>query len=316
MNTDTQPHLEQPYLDLLRLILERGSSGKNRTAFSARKIFGHQMRFDLTRGFPLLTTKLLSWRNIVTELLWFLRGETNVASLLKAKNSIWSDWPCRRWLQETDQPVPDQRTDNASWKAAVADFNRHVLSDPRFAQTYGNCGPIYGFQWRHWPDGNGGEIDQITRLIAEIKKNPNGRRHIVSAWNVADIEEMDVSGLPPCHCLFQFDVDDGRLSCQLYQRSCDTFLGVPYNIASYALLTCMIAQVCDLTPHEFIWTGGNVHIYENHVEQVNEQLSRVPNQAPRLALNPGVRDIFAFEEEHIGLMGYNPHPAIRGDIAV
>ncbi|HEY4507831.1 MAG TPA: thymidylate synthase [Candidatus Paceibacterota bacterium] len=307
---------ENEYLRVLRQILETGTVTGNRTAFSARKIFGPQMRFDLRRGFPLVTTKKVPWRSIVTELLWILRGDTNIRYLLERGNPIWTDWPCRHWLQETGQPIPDQKAAPELWKAETKRFAALVLGDRNFATTWGGCGPVYGHQWRHWPDGKGGEIDQISRLVDGIRKNPNGRRHVVSAWNVADIEEMDVSGLPPCHCLFQFFVADGVLSCQLYQRSCDFFLGVPFNVASYALLTLMVAQVTGNTAGEFVWTGGDTHVYENCVAQAEEQLTRVPRQLPAVRLNPNVQDIFAFDEHGIELVGYDPHPALKAHVAV
>lgn len=267
----------RPYLDLMRHVLEHGTEKSDRTGTGTRSVFGHQMRFDLAAGFPLLTTKKLHLRSIIHELLWFLQGETNIRYLKENGVSIWDDW---------------------------ADEN-------------GNLGPVYGHQWRHWPNPSAtnptGEIDQITQLIAGLKNNPDSRRHIVSAWNPADIPQMK---LPPCHALFQFYVADNKLSCQLYQRSADIFLGVPFNIASYALFTLMVAQVCQLQPGEFVWTGGDCHLYSNHLEQTKLQLTREPRPLPRMRLNPAVQDIFAFRFEDFTLEAYDPHPHIAAPVAV
>ena len=263
----------QAYLDLLRHIKTHGTIKGDRTGTGTISTFGYQMRFDLSQGFPLLTTKKLHLRSIIYELLWFLRGETNIQYLHDHKVTIWDEW---------------------------ADAN-------------GELGPIYGYQWRSWPTPDGGHIDQITQLIDQIRNNPNSRRLIVSAWNVAEIDKM---ALPPCHSLFQFYVADGKLSCQLYQRSADVFLGVPYNIASYALLTMMIAQVTGLTPGDFVHTLGDAHIYLNHQEQVEEQLSRTPRPLPTMKLNPEVKSIFDFQYEDFTLEGYDPYPTIKAPIAV
>lgn len=261
------------YLNLLRHILENGSDKKDRTGTGTRSVFGHQMRFDLQEGFPLVTTKKLHVRSIIHELLWFLKGDTNIKYLNDNNVRIWDEW---------------------------ADEN-------------GNLGPVYGHQWRSWSTPNGEHIDQITNVINMIKKNPDSRRLIVSAWNPAEVDQM---ALPPCHCLFQFYVADEKLSCQLYQRSCDTFLGVPFNIASYALLTMMIAQVCDLKLGDFVWTGGDVHLYKNHFEQAKLQLTREPRPLPKMEINPEIKDIFGFRYEDFKLIGYNPHPHIKADVAV
>jgi thymidylate synthase len=261
------------YHDLLRLLLETGVDKNDRTGTGTRSVFGHQMRFDLQEGFPVVTTKKLHLRSIIHELLWFLKGETNIAYLKENGVSIWDEW---------------------------ADEN-------------GNLGPVYGYQWRSWPNPDGTSTDQIVKLIEGLKKNPDSRRHIVSAWNPAFIDQM---ALPPCHCLFQFYVANGKLSCQLYQRSCDTFLGVPFNIASYALLTMMVAQVCDLQPGEFIWTGGDVHLYSNHFEQAKIQLSRDLRPLPQMKINPEVKDIFGFKFEDFTLENYDPHPHIKAAVAV
>ena len=263
----------QPYLDLMQHVLDHGHDKSDRTGTGTRSVFGWQMRFDLAAGFPALTTKKLHLKSIIHELLWFLRGDTNIAYLQENGVSIWNDW---------------------------ADEN-------------GDLGPVYGHQWRHWPARDGGEIDQISQLVAALKKNPDSRRHIVSAWNPADVDRM---ALPPCHCLFQFYVANNKLSCQLYQRSADIFLGVPFNIASYALLTYMLAQVCGYQPGDFVHTLGDAHLYNNHREQTRLQLSRQPRPLPKLWINPEVSDLFAFRFEDFRLDDYNPHPHITAPVAV
>jgi thymidylate synthase len=261
------------YLDLLQHILDHGTAKPDRTGTGTLSVFGYQMRFDLAQGFPLLTTKKLHLRSIVYELLWFLAGDTNVRTLHEHGVTIWDEW----------------------------------------ADAEGDLGPIYGAQWRSWPAPDGGAIDQIARVVEQIRTHPDSRRHLVSAWNVAALDDM---ALPPCHALFQFWVAEGRLSCQLYQRSADTFLGVPFNIASYALLTMMVAQVCDLAPGDFVHTFGDAHLYRNHLEQARLQLAREPRPLPAMALNPAVRSIFDFQFEDFTLTGYDPHPAIKAPIAV
>lgn len=263
----------QQYLDLLQHILDKGTFKSDRTGTGTQSVFGYQMRFDLKQGFPLVTTKKVHLKSIIYELLWFLKGETNIAYLKEHGVSIWNEW----------------------------------------ADAQGELGPVYGRQWRSWEGKNGKVVDQVTELIAQIKKNPDSRRLIISAWNVADLPEM---ALMPCHALFQFYVANGKLSCQLYQRSADVFLGVPFNIASYALLTMMIAQVCDLQPGEFIHTFGDVHIYSNHMEQVKLQLTRTPYPLPTMKLNPAVKDIFGFSFEDFQLENYQSHPAIKAPVAV
>ena len=263
----------QQYLDLMRHVRDNGTVKTDRTGTGTVSVFGHQMRFNLADGFPLLTTKKLHLRSIIHELLWFLTGDTNIKYLQDNGVKIWDEW---------------------------ADEN-------------GNLGPVYGHQWRSWPDGSGGTIDQITQLIDMIKTKPDSRRLLVSAWNVAEVNNM---ALPPCHTLFQFYVADGKLSCQLYQRSADIFLGVPFNIASYALLTMMIAQVCDLEPGDFVHTFGDAHLYSNHLEQVETQLQRTPGKLPRMAINPAVKDIFAFRFEDFELQDYNPQSHIAAPVAV
>ncbi len=305
------------YHNLLRDIRDNGRGKDDRTGVGTRSVFGRQLRFDLADGFPAVTTKKLYMRSIVHELLWFLAGDSNLEYLAKNDVHIWDEWPYRNYVQQTTKKsvtAADTQTDE--WRKGMKKFTNKIASDPAFAKKWGNLGPVYGYQWRHWPDGKGGEIDQIKRVIDTIKNNPSSRRNIVSAWNVADIDEMAIAGLPPCHTIFQFNVHDGKLDCQLYQRSADTFLGVPFNIASYALLTCMIAQVTGLQPGEFIHTFGDAHIYNNHVDQVNEQLSREPFILPTLKLNPNVKDIFSFKFDDIELVGYQSHPAIKAPIAV
>jgi len=261
------------YLDLLRHVLDHGTHKEDRTGTGTLSVFGYQMRFDLQQGFPLVTTKKTHLKSVIHELLWFLKGETNVAYLRANGVSIWDEW----------------------------------------ADAHGDLGPVYGYQWRSWPTPDGQHIDQISHIIAELQRNPDSRRLVVSAWNVADLSKM---ALQPCHALFQFYVADGRLSCQLYQRSADLFLGVPFNIASYALLTLMVAKVCNLTPGEFIWTGGDCHIYLNHREQVNTQLSRTPYPLPKMVLNPDITDLAAFRYEDFELRDYQFHPAIKASVAV
>lgn len=265
--------LVTPYLDLMRDVLEHGAEKTDRTGTGTRSVFGRQLRFDLADGFPLVTTKKVHLKSIIHELLWFLQGATNVAYLREHKVSIWDEW---------------------------ADAN-------------GELGPVYGYQWRSWPSPDGRHIDQIAEVVAQIRRNPDSRRLIVSAWNVADIPQM---ALAPCHALFQFYVADGRLSCQLYQRSADVFLGVPFNIASYALLTMMVAQVTHLKPGEFIHTFGDAHLYVNHLEQARLQLSREPRPRPTMTLNPAVKELGDFRFEDFTLTGYDPHPAIAAPIAV
>lgn len=261
------------YLDLLQHVMTKGSDRGDRTGTGTRSVFGYQMRFDLADGFPVLTTKKLHLRSIIHELLWFLKGDTNIAYLKENGVSIWDEW---------------------------ADEN-------------GDLGPVYGAQWRSWPAPDGSHIDQIANLVAGIQKNPNSRRHIVSAWNPAEVDSM---ALPPCHCLFQFYVADGKLSCQLYQRSADIFLGVPFNMASYALLTMMVAQVTGLKPGDFIHTLGDAHIYANHFEQANLQLTRQPKPLPQMVINPDVKDIFSFTFEDFSLQGYEADASIKAPIAV
>ena len=261
------------YLNLVEKIINEGVDREDRTGTGTRSIFGEQLRFDLENNFPLLTTKKVHLKSIIYELLWFIKGETNIKFLKENKVTIWDEW----------------------------------------ADQDGELGPVYGSQWRSWPTHDGKKVDQLTQVIESIKNNPNSRRHIVSAWNVSLIDEM---ALPPCHILFQFYVADGKLSCQLYQRSADLFLGVPFNIASYALLTMMIAKVCKLQAHEFVHTFGDLHIYSNHIEQVNTQLQREPRELPKMKINPNIKSIDEFTYEDFELEGYDPHPSIAAPIAV
>lgn len=305
------------YLDLLRDIRDNGQGKDDRTGTGTRSVFGRQIRFDLSEGFPAVTTKKLYMRSIIHELLWFLAGDNNLEYLAQNDVHIWDEWPYRNYLQQTTgRKITAEDTQTEEWRTGMKEFVAQIASDHEFAMKWGNLGPVYGYQWRHWPDGKGGEIDQIQRAVDTLKNNPTSRRNIVSAWNVADIDEMAIAGLPPCHTIFQFYVVDGKLSCQLYQRSADTFLGVPFNIASYALLTHMMAQVTGLKPGEFVHTFGDAHIYNNHIDQVNEQLSREPLPPPTLSLNPKVKNIFDFKYEDIEVLNYQSHPAIKAPIAV
>lgn len=302
------------YLDLLQDIRDHGRQKTDRTGTGTLNRFGAQLRFDLRDGFPAITTKKLFLRGIIHELLWFLQGSTNIEYLVKHGVMIWNEWPYKAYLETTGQRVPD--VNGPAWNEGIQRFVERLKSDPQFAARYGELGPVYGYQWRSWPAPNGQHVDQIARLIDQIKHSPDSRRLIVSAWNVADLDEMAKSGLPPCHCLFQFDVTEGRLSCQLYQRSADMFLGVPFNIASYALLTMMIAQVTALEPGELVHTLGSAHIYLNHLDQVDEQLSRRPRPLPTMRVNRAVTSIFDFTFEDFELVNYDPHPAIKAPIAV
>ena len=302
------------YLDLLKDVLDNGVKKEDRTGVGTISMFGKQTRYDLQDGFPLMTTKKMFTKAIIHELLWFLQGSTNIQYLVKNDVKIWNEWPFRAYLIKNSKPVPEVGSDG--WNSQIAEFVEKVKTDDAFAKEHGELGPVYGYQWRSWPTPNGRHVDQIAQLIDGIRKFPDSRRHIVSAWNAADIEEMAKAGLPPCHCLFQFYVLDGKLSCQLYQRSADLFLGVPFNIASYALLTMMVAQVTGLQPGEFVHTFGDVHIYSNHVDQVKEQLSREPRKLPTMKINPEVKDIFGFKFGDFTLEGYDPLPGIKAPIAV
>jgi thymidylate synthase len=273
------------------------------------------MRFDLEQGFPLLTTKKIRFSTIVGELLWFIKGDTNLRTLLLLGIHIWDEWPFKHYLLANNIKLPVVNSEE--WKSQMKEFTDRILSDDEFNRQWGDLGPVYGKQWTNWETKDGKSINQLKQAVEMIRRNPDSRRIIVTAWNPADIDEMAIAGLPPCHCLFQFFVAEGKLSCQLYQRSCDTFLGVPFNIASYALLTIMIAHVTGLKPGEFIWTGGDTHIYSNHVDQVKEQLTREPRAIPTVKiLNPDVKEVWDFKVEDFELIGYDPHPPIKAPIAV
>jgi len=311
------------YLELAQNILDEGVTKEDRTGVGTKSIFGHQMRFDLQEGFPLLTTKKVAFRLIKSELLWFLKGETNIRYLLEHNNHIWDEWAFERYVDSDDYQGPDMTNFglraqedaefNEVYQKEMKQFTEQVLNDEDFAEKYGSLGNVYGAQWRSWPAADGGTIDQIEKVIASIKNNPDSRRHIVSAWNPDEIDDM---ALPPCHTLFQFYVAEGKLSCQLYQRSADLFLGVPFNIASYALLTHLIAKETGLEVGEFVHTFGDAHIYLNHLDQFNLQLSRETRSLPRLVLNDEKDSVFDFEVDDIKVVDYHPHKGIRAPIAV
>ncbi len=299
------------YHELLKHILDKGTWKDDRTGVGTYSTFGYQTRVNLQEGFPLVTTKKLYTKAIIHELLWFLKGETNIQYLCKNGVRIWDDWPYEKYKKSNEFGGED-----------IKAFAQKIASDDAFAKKWGNLGPVYGYQWRSWPAPDGKTVDQITNLINQIKKNPYSRRLMVSAWNVPYIEDM---ALPPCHTMFQFYVsppdatkgeEKGKLSCQLYQRSADVFLGVPFNIASYALLTIMVAQVCDLAIGDFVHTFGDVHLYSNHIEQAKLQLSRDLRPLPKMQINTAVKNIFDFKYEDFELVGYNPHPHIAAEVAV
>jgi len=309
-------HPDISYIELLEHLLANGNTKTDRTGTGTKSVLGYQMRFDLNDGFPLLTTKKVHIKAIIHELLWFLRGDTNLKYLADNNVHIWDEWPYKAYLIKNNITVP--QTGSEEWNTGIKEFVERIKINETFAKEYGELGPIYGYQWRSWPAPNGEHIDQIKNVIEQIKKTPDSRRLIVSAWNVAQIDEMAKAGLPPCHCLFQFYVVNGKLSCQLYQRSCDTFLGVPFNIASYALLTHIIAQVCNLEVGEFVWTGGDVHLYSNHEEQARLQISRKDDirPLPKIKINKNKKNIEDFTIEDFELFDYNPHESIKAPIAV
>lgn len=311
------------YLALAQRILDEGVTKDDRTGVGTKSVFGHQMRFDLQEGFPLLTTKRVAFGLIKSELLWFLRGDTNIRYLLEHKNHIWDEWAFERYVASADYKGPDMTNFgiralededfNEVYQEELSRFRKLILEDENFAEKHGSLGNVYGAQWRSWPDADGGTIDQIAKVIESIKNNPDSRRHIVSAWNPSEIEDM---ALPPCHTLFQFYVADGKLSCQLYQRSADVFLGVPFNIASYALLTHLVAQETGLEVGEFVHTLGDAHLYSNHMDQIKLQLSRETKELPRLVLNKEKESVFDFEVDDIKVENYKPAKGIRAPIAV
>jgi thymidylate synthase len=290
------------YLDLLQHILDKGVWKDDRTGTGTYSVFGYQMRFNLEEGFPLVTTKKIHTKSVIYELLWFLRGDSNIQYLDKNGVRIWDDWPYEKYKKSAEFAGED-----------IKAFGQRIANDDAFAEKWGELGPVYGYQWRSWPGPDGKPVDQITKLIDQIKTNPSSRRLIVSAWNVPFIEDM---ALPPCHSLFQFYVLNGKLSCQLYQRSADVFLGVPFNIASYALFTMMVAQVCGLGLGDFVHTFGDVHLYSNHVEQAKLQLTREPRPLPKMLISPEVGSIFEFQYGDFSLLDYNPHPHIAAEVAV
>ncbi len=311
------------YLDLAQKILDEGTVKGDRTGVGTTSIFGHQMRFDLSEGFPLLTTKRVAFGLIKSELLWFLKGDTNIRYLLENNNHIWDEWAFERYVESDDYTGPDM-TDfglraqadeafNEIYQAEMKKFTDRVLNDEDFAEKFGSLGNVYGAQWRSWPTADGGSIDQMSKVIESIKHSPDSRRHIVSAWNPDEVDDM---ALPPCHTLFQFYVADGKLSCQLYQRSADVFLGVPFNIASYALLTHLIAHETGLEVGEFVHTLGDAHLYSNHMDQIQLQLSRAPKALPQLELNQEKTSIFDFDVDDIKVIDYKPEKGIRAPIAV
>lgn len=313
---------EQQYLDLLQYVLDHGHKKSDRTGTGTVSIFGYQARFDLSKSFPLLTTKKVPFGLIKSELLWFLHGDTNIKFLLQHKNHIWDEWAFKKYIESSTYKGPDM-TDfgrrslidadfNAEYKKQKAHFDEMILNDDEFAKEFGDLGLVYGAQWRHWQKRDGGFVDQIKNVIDMIKHTPDSRRMIVSAWNPEDVPTM---ALPPCHTLFQFYVNDGKLSCQLYQRSADLFLGVPFNIASYALLTHLIARETGLEVGDFVHTFGDAHIYSNHLEQVKTQLTRTPNPGPQLKIDSD-KSIFDLDVKDIQLTGYEPQAAIKAPVAV
>ncbi len=297
----------QQYLDLLKHVLENGEKKEDRTGTGTLGTFGYQMRFDLSKGFPLLTTKKTYMRAITHELLWFIKGDTNIKYLVENKVNIWNEWPYQNFLKQNNLEELYPKYSEA-WKARMKEYLEQIKTNEEFAKKWGDVGPVYGKQWR---DFNG--VDQLKNTLELIKQSPHSRRMIICAWNPTQIQNML---LPPCHCLFQFNVTNKKLSCQLYQRSCDVFLGVPFNIASYALLTIMVARHCGLEPGTFVWTGGDVHLYLNHLDQTREQLQRQPRPLPNLTINKDKTNLFDITFEDIKVENYDPHPPIKAPISV
>ncbi|MFB9757580.1 thymidylate synthase [Ectobacillus funiculus] len=316
-------HADLEYLHMCQHVLDKGTKKEDRTGTGTYSIFGYQMRFDLSQGFPLLTTKRIPFRLIVSELLWFIKGDTNIRYLLQHNNNIWNEWAFKKWVESSEYSGPDMtnfglrsQQDEAfhlQYEEQLELFKAKILTDDEFSQKYGHLGDVYGKQWRAWKTSTDETIDQLKDVIEMIKANPDSRRLIVSAWSPEDVPTM---ALPPCHTLFQFYVADGKLSCQLYQRSGDIFLGIPFNIASYALLTHLVAHECKLEVGEFIHTIGDAHIYTNHLEQIQTQLEREPRALPQLKLNANVESVFDFDVEDIEIIDYNPHPTIKAPVAV
>jgi thymidylate synthase len=314
---------EQAYLDLCRYVLENGAKKEDRTGTGTVSVFGYQMRFDLQKGFPLLTTKKVPFRLIASELLWFLKGDTNIRYLLQHNNNIWNEWAFKNWVESEAYDGPDMtdfgrrslQDDNfrEAYEKQMGRFKQQILTDDVFSERFGHLGDVYGKQWRNWKTTQGESIDQLQDIIEMIKKNPDSRRLIISAWNPEDVPSM---ALPPCHTMFQFYVADNKLSCQLYQRSGDIFLGIPFNIASYSLLTHLIAKECGLEVGEFIHTIGDAHLYTNHLEQVETQLSRTPKALPTLQIKDSLHSVFDASMEDLEIIGYEPHPAIKAPVAV
>ena len=300
----------QQYLELVKHIRDHGIKKEDRTGTGTVSIFGHQMRFNLAEGFPLVTSKKVHLKSILHELLWFIRGDTNIRYLIENGVGIWNDWPYQNWLRETGQDKHLVKY-SSEWRAVMAEFTQQIIADQDFADKYGDLGPVYGKQWRNF-----GGVDQLSQLMSDLQSNPDSRRLIVSAWNPQDIPVMIKSGLPPCHSLFQFYVVEERLSCQLYQRSADVFLGVPFNIASYAALTMMIAQVAGLKLGDFVHTFGDAHLYSNHMNQVDEMLSRSTFDLPTLQINPQVQSLFDFVYDDFELQNYQSHGPISAPVAV
>lgn len=314
---------EQAYLDLCRYVLENGTKKEDRTGTGTVSVFGYQMRFDLQKGFPLLTTKKVPFRLIASELLWFLKGDTNIRYLLEHNNNIWNEWAFKNWVESEAYDGPDM-TDfgrrslqddsfRKTYETQMERFKQLILADDSFSERFGHLGDVYGKQWRNWKTTQGESIDQLQDIIETIKKNPDSRRLIVSAWNPEDVPSM---ALPPCHTMFQFYVANNKLSCQLYQRSGDIFLGIPFNIASYSLLTHMIAKECGLEVGEFIHTIGDAHLYTNHLEQVETQLNRTPKALPTLQIKDSLHSVFDASMDDLEIIGYEPHPAIKAPVAV
>ena len=311
------------YIELCEHILQNGAKKEDRTGTGTLSVFGYQMRFDLNKGFPLMTTKKTAFRLIVSELLWFIKGDTNVKSLIAENNHIWDEWAFAQWVESDEYDGPDMENFgrraqqdpefSARYQEQMAIFLEKILTEEQFAEKYGDLGPVYGKQWRSWATTTGDTIDQLRNVIEAIKNNPDSRRHLVTAWNPEFVDDM---ALPPCHTMFQFYVADGKLSCQLYQRSADVFLGMPFNIASYALLTHLIARECSLGVADFVYTTGDTHLYSNHLEQVNEQIQREPKPLPTLRINEEVDSIFDLEVKDISIEGYDPHPRIKAPVAV